>query len=158
MTEHARRRHPRGLAAHPDDPHGHLEELRTDPIGLLQRVRDECGDVGRFRLADRDVVLVSGAEANEAFFRAPDEVLDQAAAYPFMTPIFGEGVVFDATPEQRQEMLKNQALRGDMMRGHAATIEAEIRRMVADWGDRGGRDRPARLVRRADDLHHLRPA
>jgi sterol 14-demethylase len=93
--------------------------------------------MGRFRLADRDVVLVSGAEVNEQFFRAPDSTLDQAAAYPFMTPIFGKGVVFDASPEERQQMLKNQALRGDMMRGHAATIEAEINRMVADWGDEG---------------------
>ncbi|MFC5731036.1 MULTISPECIES: cytochrome P450 [Nocardioides] len=116
---------------------GHLPEMRVDPIGLFTRVRTECGDVGRFRLADKDVVLVTGAEANEAFFRAPDEVLDQAAAYPFMTPIFGKGVVFDASPEERQQMLKNQALRGDMMRGHAQTIEAEIRRMVADWGDEG---------------------
>lgn len=116
---------------------GHLPEMRVDPIGLFHRVREECGDVGRFRLADKDVVLVTGAEANEAFFRAPDNVLDQAAAYPFMTPIFGKGVVFDASPEERQQMLKNQALRGDMMRGHAQTIEAEIRRMVADWGDEG---------------------
>lgn len=120
-----------------DDGHGHLAELRVDPIGLLQRVRDECGDIGRFRLAERDVVMVSGAEANEQFFRAPDSTLDQAAAYPFMTPIFGKGVVFDASPEERQQMLKNQALRGDMMRGHAATIEAEINRMVAEWGDEG---------------------
>ena len=116
---------------------GHLQELRTDPIGLLQRVRDECGDVGRFRLADRDVVLVSGAEVNEVFFRAPDEVLDQAEAYPFMTPIFGKGVVFDASPERRKEMLKNQALRGEHMKGHASTIEREIRLMVAGWGDAG---------------------
>ncbi|WP_027861041.1 cytochrome P450 [Marmoricola sp. URHB0036] len=121
----------------PDDPHGHLQELRTDPIGLLHRVREECGDIGSFRLADRDVVLVSGAEANEQFFRAPDSTLDQAAAYPFMTPIFGKGVVFDATPEERQQMLKNQALRGDMMRGHATTIENEIRRMVGSWGEEG---------------------
>lgn len=121
----------------PDSPHGHLEDLRDDPIDLLHRVRDECGDVGRFRLGERDVVLVSGAEVNEQFFRAPDETLDQAAAYPFMTPIFGKGVVFDASPEERQQMLKNQALRGDMMRGHASTIEAEIRRMVAGWGDEG---------------------
>jgi sterol 14alpha-demethylase len=64
-------------------------------------------------------------------------VLDQAAAYPFMTPIFGKGVVFDASPEERQQMLKNQALRGDMMRGHARTIEAEIRRMVGGWGEEG---------------------
>jgi sterol 14alpha-demethylase len=116
---------------------GHLPEMRVDPISLFTRVREECGDVGRFRLADKDVVMVSGAAANEAFFRAPDDVLDQAAAYPFMTPIFGQGVVFDASPEERQQMLKNQALRGDMMRGHAQTIEAEIRRMVADWGDEG---------------------
>src|SRR3546814_1449144 len=34
---------------------GHLEELRRDPIGLMERVRAECGDVGAFRLADRDV-------------------------------------------------------------------------------------------------------
>ena len=122
---------------HPDDPYGCLQEMREDPIGLLERVRAECGDVGRFHLAGRDVVLVSGAAANEVFFRAPDEVLDQAEAYPFMTPIFGKGVVFDTTPEKRREALKNQALRGDMMRGHASTIEAEINRMVADWGDEG---------------------
>ncbi len=122
---------------HPGDPHGHLQDLREDPIDLLQRVRDECGDIGRFRLVDRDVVLVSGADVNEAFFRAPDDVLDQGEAYPFMTPIFGKGVVFDAPPERRKEMLKNQSLRGEQMKGHAATIEAEIRRMVADWGDEG---------------------
>lgn len=121
----------------PDDGHGHLAEMRVDPIGLFERVHDECGDIGRFRLADKDVVLVFGAEAQEQFFRAPDSTLDQAAAYPFMTPIFGKGVVFDASPEERQQMLKNQALRGDMMRGHAATIEAEINRMVAVWGDEG---------------------
>ena len=34
-------------------------------------------------------------------------------------------------------MLHNQSLRGEQMKGHAATIEAEIRRMVADWGDEG---------------------
>ena len=119
------------------DEHGHLEELRTDPIALMRRVRDECGDVGAFDLAGRRVVMLSGAEANEFFFRASDDDLDQAAAYPFMTPIFGQGVVFDAPPERRKEMLHNQALRGEQMRGHAQTIDAEIARMVAGWGDEG---------------------
>jgi sterol 14alpha-demethylase len=117
--------------------HGHLEELRADPIGLLRRVREECGDVGAFDLAGRRVVLLSGAEANEFFFRSPDEDLDQGAAYPFMTPIFGKGVVFDAPPERRKEMLHNQALRGEQMRGHAQTISGEIDRMVKTWGDEG---------------------
>jgi len=117
--------------------HGHLEEFRTDPIGLMQRVRDECGDVGIFQLADKDVVLLTGAEANEFFFRSADEDLDQAEAYPFMTPIFGKGVIFDATPERRKEMLHNSALRGEQMKGHAATIEGEVKKMIADWGDEG---------------------
>jgi len=117
--------------------HGHLDELRVDPIALMRRVRDECGDVGQFRLADRDVVLLTGAEANELFFRAPEEVLDQAEAYPFMTPIFGEGVVFDAPPERRREMLHNQALRDKFMRGHAATIAEEVQAMVGGWADEG---------------------
>jgi sterol 14alpha-demethylase len=119
------------------DGQGHLEELRHDPIALMCRVRAECGDVGRFDLAGRPVILLSGAQANEFFFRAPDEDLDQAGAYPFMTPIFGAGVVFDASPERRRDALHNQALRGDMMRGHAQTIADEVGRMVSGWDTTG---------------------
>jgi sterol 14-demethylase len=119
------------------EENGHLEELRTDPVALLHRVRAECGDVGIFDLAGRDVVLSTGAQTNEVYFRASDDVLDQGAAYPFMTPIFGKGVVFDASPERRKEMLRNQALRGDQMKGHAATIEHEIEQLVAAWGEAG---------------------
>jgi sterol 14-demethylase len=113
--------------------HGHLEELRRDPIGLMWRVRQECGEVGCFDLAGRRVVLLSGAEVNEWYFRSPDDVLDQGAAYPFMTPIFGKGVVFDAPPERRAEMLKNQSLRGPQMKGHAEVIAAEVERAIAGW-------------------------
>ena len=63
---------PPGLGRHRTST-GHLEELRVDPIGLMGRVRAECGDVGQFRLADKEVVLLTGAEANEFFFRAPEE-------------------------------------------------------------------------------------
>ncbi|MFT4201024.1 cytochrome P450 [Gordonia sp. (in: high G+C Gram-positive bacteria)] len=117
--------------------HGHLDDLTNDPIGLFWRVRNECGDVGMFELAGREVVLVSGATANEEFFRAPDELLDQAAAYPFMTPVFGEGVVFDTSPEERSKALHNQALKGAHMKQHAVTIPNEVERMIADWGDEG---------------------
>jgi len=124
-------RPPRASGEGDPDGTGHLEELRTDPIGLMERTRAECGDVGTFRLADRDVVLLTGPDANEIFFRAPDEELDQAEAYPFMTPIFGEGVVFDASPEERRQALHNQALRDKFMRGHAATIAGEVEGMIA---------------------------
>ncbi|MEI2821319.1 MAG: cytochrome P450 [Marmoricola sp.] len=114
-----------------------LEDMRTDPIGLLERTYAECGELGHIQLGPKDVYLVVGAEKQEIFFRAPEEVLDQGEAYPFMKAIFGEGVVFDASPERRQEMLRNQALRGEQMRGHAQTIEAQIKQMVSKWGDEG---------------------
>ena len=120
-----------------DGETGHLEELRTDPIGLMKRTRAECGDVGELRFADKEVVLVSGADANEVFFRATDEELNQAEAYPFMKPVFGEGVIFDATPEERSRMLHNQSLRDKFMRGHAETIQAEVEAMLAEWDDEG---------------------
>jgi sterol 14-demethylase len=116
---------------------GHLLELRRAPIDLMQRVHDECGEIGEMRLANQPVVMLYGEEAHEAFFRAPDEQLDQASAYPFMTPVFGKGVVFDATPEQRKQALRNQSLRDKMMRGHAQVIADETERAIASWGESG---------------------
>ncbi|MCZ6464258.1 MAG: cytochrome P450, partial [Proteobacteria bacterium] len=104
---------------------GHLLELRRRPIALFQRVRDELGEIGELHFAGNRVVMMMGEEAQEAFFRGSDEQLDQAAAYPFMTPVFGRGVVFDATPEQRKQALRNQSLRAEFMKGHAETIAAE---------------------------------
>jgi sterol 14-demethylase len=116
---------------------GHLLQMRRDPVGLMQRCRDECGDVGELRLAGQSLVMLYGEDAQEAFFRAPEEQLDQAAAYPFMKPVFGPGVVFDATPEQRKAALRNRSLRDQAMRGHAQGIAAETERLTANWGDAG---------------------
>ena len=117
---------------------GHLLELRRRPIELMKRGHDECGEIGEIRIGRHPVVFLYGEEAHEAFFRAPDEQLDQAAAYPFMKPIFGAGVVFDSgTPEQRKQAMKNAALRDKLMRGHAETIAHETERMIESWGEGG---------------------
>ena len=116
---------------------GHLLELRRAPIDLFWRVREECGELGEMNFAGNRVVLLTGVAAQEAFFRATDEQLDQAAAYPFMTPVFGKGVVFDGTPEQRKQAMRNQSLRDKLMRGHAEVIAAETRRMMDTLGDAG---------------------
>jgi len=116
---------------------GHLLELRKKPIELFQRVRDELGEIGEINFAGNRVVMMMGEEAQEAFFRGSDEQLDQAAAYPFMTPVFGEGVVFDGTPEQRKQALRNQSLTAKFMQLHAQTIASEVQRMMATLGDSG---------------------
>jgi sterol 14-demethylase len=119
---------------------GHLLELRRDPLRFMARVHEECGEIGEFNLAGNRIVMVFGEAAQEAFFRAPDEQLDQAAAYPFMKPVFGPGVVFDASPDQRKQAMRNQSLRDHQMRGHAETIATEVERMIAGFGARGERD------------------
>jgi sterol 14-demethylase len=116
---------------------GHLPALRKQPIELFQRVRDELGEIGELNFAGNRVVMLMGEEAQEAFFRGEDEQLDQGAAYPFMTPVFGSGVVFDGTPEQRKQALRNQSLTAKFMKGHAETIAAEVERMMATLGDEG---------------------
>ena len=47
------------------EEHGHLEEFRTDPIGLMSRLRDECGAVGACQLAEKHVILLTGEHAKE---------------------------------------------------------------------------------------------
>jgi sterol 14-demethylase len=116
---------------------GHLLELRSHPIELFARVRSELGEVGEVNFAGNRVVMMMGEEAQEAFFRGSDEQLDQAAAYPFMTPVFGRGVVFDGTPEQRKQALRNQSLTAKFMQGHAETIASEVQRMMRSLGDAG---------------------
>ena len=120
---------------------GQLMALRRDPLGLFRRVREECGELGHFRLAGRDVVFFSGPKAQEAFFRQPAEVFDpQPTSNELMRPIFGEGVVYDAPPEKRREMIRSPALRDKNLRSSAEIIAAETERMCETLGSEGELD------------------
>jgi len=119
---------------------GHLEEFRTAPIDLFWRVRNECGEVGEINLAGTHITLLYGAKAQEKFFRAPDEQLDQGKAYPFMRPIFGPGVVFDLPVAERKKAVRTRALRDEHMRRHADVISAETDSMCETLQDSGGFD------------------
>ncbi len=118
---------------------GHYEEFATTPLEFLHRAHDECGEVSEFDLAGLKTVLMVGAEAHEAFFRAPDEQLNAAAAYQMMVPIFGEGIQFGAPPEiERQQLrMQYQGLRYEKMAGYYATVAKEAQDFVKDWGDSG---------------------
>jgi sterol 14-demethylase len=117
---------------------GHLMELRHDPIGLFRRVRRECGEIGIFRMLDRDVAFFSGANAQEVFFRQTDEVFDpQPTSNELMRPIFGPGVVYDVPPEKRRDMMASPALREKNLRRSAEVIALETERMAKTLGDVG---------------------
>ena len=125
-------------------------------VGLMQRCRDECGDVGEFPLAGQPVVMLYGEAAQEVFFRAPEEELDQAAAYPFMKPVFGPGVVFDATPSSASR--RSATARCATKQCAATPRRSPTRPSGCRRLGRRGHRRPARLLRRAHHLHVERRA
>jgi sterol 14-demethylase len=118
---------------------GHMLEFGKNPFDYMMRLRNKLGEIGEFRMFHQKMVLMTGPEANEAFFRAPDAQLDQSQAYKIMTPIFGKGVVFDAPPHKKDQQLKMlmPVLRDKPMRGYAQVIVGEVEQMIADWGDSG---------------------
>lgn len=118
---------------------GHMLSFARNPYAFMKRVREEAGEVAAFKLFGQRMILLTGDEASGAFYRAPDEQLDQSAAYQLMTPIFGQGVIFDAPIERKNQQLKMlmPALRDKPMRGYASLIVDEVNGMVKDWGQRG---------------------
>jgi sterol 14-demethylase len=117
---------------------GHLQALRHDPLGLFRRVRAECGELGIFRMLDRDVALFSGPAAQEIFFRQTDDVFDpQPTSNELMRPIFGPGVVYDVPPDKRRDMIRTPALRDKNLRASAEIIAEETERMCATLGEEG---------------------
>ncbi|MGR8935024.1 MAG: cytochrome P450 [Gammaproteobacteria bacterium] len=118
---------------------GHMLAFGKNPFAYMMKLRNTLGEIGEFRMFHQKMVLLTGPEANEAFFRAPDLQLDQSQAYKIMTPIFGKGVVFDAPPHKKDQQLKMlmPVLRDQPMRGYARVIVGEVEQMIADWGDSG---------------------
>ena len=118
---------------------GHMVGFARNPVALMRSVRERCGPVGELSLLGKRIVLLSGVEAQEVFCRAPDEQLSQKIAYRLMTPVFGEGVVFDAPVERLNEQLRilMPALRDRNMRTYAGIFAEEVDSMTARWGDAG---------------------
>ncbi len=118
---------------------GHMLKFGKNPFQYMMDLRKSLGEIGEFRMFHQKMVLMTGPEANEAFFRAPDGQLDQSQAYKIMTPIFGKGVVFDAPPHKKDQQLKMlmPVLRDKPMRGYAQVIVQEVEQMIAGWGDTG---------------------
>jgi sterol 14-demethylase len=121
---------------------GHLEEFCATPLEFMHRAYEECGELAEFDLGGLRTVLMVGPRAHEAFFRAPDEQLNAAAAYQMMVPVFGEGVQYGAEPhiERQQLKIQYQGLRMDRLINYAGVVAREVEDFIRDWGDAGELD------------------
>jgi sterol 14-demethylase len=114
-------------------------EYGRDPYRFVARVAAEHGEIASFVLLGQRIVLLTGERASELFYRSTDDELDQSAAYKVMTPIFGEGLLYDAAHDRKAQQLAMLVppLRGDAMRAHGPLIVREVQGMVRDWGPAG---------------------
>jgi sterol 14-demethylase len=121
---------------------GHLVPFVRTALELLAQARAACGDVAAFDVGPKKMVLLTGAEASEAFFRAPDEVLSPNEAYKMMTPVFGKDIVYDApTAKMREQFgMLLPCLQDRRMRTYAEVIAREVDRSIADWPEEGVMD------------------
>ena len=128
---------PRASGAKPET--GHMEEYQANQPAFLKRIRKECGELAEYNLMGQPHVLMSGPNAQEAWCRAPDEVLGQSAAYKGVVPIFGKGVLFDTSLDRLKQQLKIQvdALRYQNMKAYAKVIADEVRDFTNKWGESG---------------------
>lgn len=118
---------------------GHSVEFVRKTMDLLFRANRELGEVAAFTVFQRRMVAFFGPEAHEAVFRAPDAQLSPMEAYKIMTPVFGEGIVYDATPEKMAEQLKMllPALKDRRMRTYGEAVVRETEETIRPWGQSG---------------------
>lgn len=126
---------------------GHAVEFRRDPVGLLARGRRQFGEIFSFRLAGKQVTVLTGPEANEAFFHAGDDQLSAREAYQFTVPIFGKDIAYDASPAIMSEQLGLlfPALRDQRLQAYARFMAEEAEGYFEQWGKSGEIDLPAAM-------------
>eukprot|EP00957_Ditylum_brightwellii_P087522 6662819-Ditylum_brightwellii.AAC.1 len=93
----------------------------------------------KWQMMNKRLTFLIGPEAQEAFFKANDDLLGQNEVYGFMKPVFGPGVVYDATKKKRQVQFTSMAngLRTSRLKLYVAKIERETRQFLKSWGDSG---------------------
>src|SRR3990167_5849519 len=111
---------------------GHMLPFARNPFQFMKKVSDSVGEIAQFKIFNQRMVLLTGDEASTLFYRSSDEQLDQSAAYKLMTPIFGEGIIFDAPNERKNQQLKMlmPSLRMEAMRHHSDKIVQEVEEMI----------------------------
>jgi len=117
----------------------HFLKFAKNPIMTIREGYETCGSVFTLRFLGFNFTFLIGADAQTPFFRANDNELSQNEPYKFMTPIFGEGIVFDAPPDIKDQQLRfvAHALKGTALKTYVPKIVEEAETYFKSWGDSG---------------------
>mmetsp|Transcript_18466 Transcript_18466/g.23783 ORF Transcript_18466/g.23783 Transcript_18466/m.23783 type:complete len:486 (+) Transcript_18466:132-1589(+) len=113
---------------------GVMAEFFKSPNTMFHRCYKDIGPVFTIPIFFKRLTFLIGPEAQEIFFKASDDVLSQNEVYDFMQPVFGSGVVYDATKKNRQVQFQTMAngLRTSRLKAYIVKIEQETRQYLKE--------------------------
>lgn len=114
-------------------------EFGKSPMKMVKRLYDDYGPVYTVPILNQRLTFLVGPDAQAPFFKCLDDQLSPQEVYGFMKPVFGAGVVYDASKKNRQTQFQSMAsgLRVSRLKGYVAKIEKETREFLKTWGDSG---------------------
>ena len=84
---------------------GSIVPFGVNFLSFIEGGTKQLGKVWTTKLMGKRVTIVSHRDTHEYFFKPRNEVLSPQEVYRFMKPVFGPGVVYDATHARMREQL-----------------------------------------------------
>jgi sterol 14alpha-demethylase len=118
---------------------GHFGEFSANPVETIKAGYKANGSVFTMNFLHQPLTFLIGPDAQAPFYRANDEELSQNEPYKFMTPIFGNGIVFDAPIHIKNQQLRfvSSALKTSALKTYVPQIVKEVEQYLESWGESG---------------------
>lgn len=118
---------------------GNYIEFAKNPVHFIQQCMESFGGIYTVPMLHKNLTFLIGPEVSAPFFQLSDDYMSQSEVYGFMTPVFGNGVVYDAEPKKRTQQMQHmaQSLRSGRLKAYVPRIEKETRQYLKQWGESG---------------------
>ncbi|HEX2187894.1 MAG TPA: cytochrome P450 [Longimicrobiaceae bacterium] len=117
-------------------PGGDLLAFRRDPLGTLERLAREHGDVAAMRFGPRRVTLLGDPDLVREVLVARHREFIKSYALQRARVLLGEGLLTSEEPlHLRQRRLSQPAFHRERIAGYAADMVAYAARMAGEWRD-----------------------
>eukprot|EP00916_Digyalum_oweni_P014505 GHVL01023770.1.p1 GENE.GHVL01023770.1~~GHVL01023770.1.p1 ORF type:complete len:607 (+),score=53.58 GHVL01023770.1:52-1872(+) len=118
---------------------GDFLTFKNGPISYLIRIYKFAQGPFMVQLFHKKIYVMAGDTAGSLFFSCKDDELSQQEVYQLTIPVFGKGVVYDATPDVRSQQINFLAngLGDAHMEKYVVIIAKECETILKSWSDVG---------------------
>lgn len=118
---------------------GNYIEFASNPVDFIAKCQKKFGNIYTVPMMHKKLTFLLGPEVSSPFFLQKDDVMSQSEVYKFMTPVFGNNVVYDADIPHRLQQMQHMAtgLQSRSLDSYVPKIEKETLEYLEKWGDEG---------------------